>query len=86
MLLPGSINFPWKPDQVTIRAKSGYVINQEQVEYIKQLIKALSQMYNDISNIINYNANMGNTWYYQKGNIICNNNEVVCHNNEVVYI
>jgi len=56
MFIPTSINLPWKPEQVSIQGKNGYVINPEQVEYFKQLIKSLNLMYAEISNANNYNT------------------------------
>jgi len=53
MFIPTSINLPWKPEQVSIQGKNGYVINPEQVEYFKQLIKSLNLMYAEIANVIN---------------------------------
>lgn len=53
MFIPTSINLPWKPEQVSIQGKNGYVINPEQVEYFKQLIKSLNLMYSEIANAIN---------------------------------
>jgi hypothetical protein len=53
MFLPPSANIPWRPDEAAIRGKGGYVINEKQVEYIKQLIKSLQSMYSDISNAHN---------------------------------
>jgi len=56
MNLPTSINLPWKPDQAGIISRSGYVINEKQVEYLKQIIKAISKMYSDIANAHNLNS------------------------------
>lgn len=56
MMLPSNPNIPWKPDELTIKAKSGYVINPDQVEFFKQLIKSLQAMYASISNAHNAGA------------------------------
>jgi hypothetical protein len=53
--LPTSINLPWKPDHASIQGKNGYVINLQQVEYLKDLIKAIVKMYGDIANAMNLN-------------------------------
>lgn len=55
MFVPPTINLPWKPDQITIKGRQGYVLNREQLEYFKQLILSLSAMYSDLSNAINNN-------------------------------
>lgn len=52
--LPVSANIPWKPEELQILAKkSGELINPVQVEYFRQLIKALTSMYSEISNVVN---------------------------------
>lgn len=55
MFLPPNANIPWRPDEAAIRGKGGYVINEKQVEYIKQLIKSLQAMYAEIANVVNKN-------------------------------
>lgn len=60
MFLPVSTNLPWKPDQITIQGKDGYVVNRGQVDYIKDLIKALSSMYSEISNAHNVGSYRNN--------------------------
>ena len=44
---------PWKPDALEILTKSGKSLNPEQVEYFKNLLKALKSMYSDIANVVN---------------------------------
>lgn len=56
MFLPTSNDVPWRPNEVTIRSKSGLVLNDEQVEYIKQLVKSLNRRYSDIANAHNAGA------------------------------
>lgn len=53
MFLPTSYNIPWKPEDASIVGKNGYVLNSDQVDYLKQLIKTLTLMYSDISNAHN---------------------------------
>jgi len=53
MSLPPSFSLPWKPEDLAILAKAGHQMNPAQVEYFKQLIKALGAMYSDISNAVN---------------------------------
>jgi len=55
MKIPTSTNIPWKPDDAAIKAKGGYILNEKQVEYLKQLVKALISMYSDIANVVNNN-------------------------------
>lgn len=56
LFLPTNPNIPWRPNEVAIRGKNGYVINASQVEYIKQLIKSLQAMYAEIASVVNKNA------------------------------
>jgi len=83
MHLPNTPNIYWKPDQVAIRSKSGVTINPEQVEYLRNLIKSLEAMYNDIANAFNMaRTDIGTL---QNRRIVCNDDEVVCNDDEVVY-
>lgn len=83
MPLSPTPNIYWKPDQVAIKSKSGVTINTVQAEYLRNLIKSLEAMYNDIANA--FNVARADIDTLQNRRIVCNDDEVVCNDDEVVY-
>lgn len=57
MKVVSTINFPWKPKEISDDALR---------KYIKMLIVSLQKMYSDLANAINYNENFSKPRYYSQ--------------------